>query len=950
MHSGGWDDPTFEVLGPLVVRRGGDPLDVGGPKQRALLLALLIRPGQTVPADRLVDDLWGAAPPKQATASLQAYVSNLRRVLEPPRPSGAPPAVLVRRSGGYALDVDPSRIDAVAFARLVDRARAARTAGDDEAAIRAVDEALALWRGAPLADVADEPFAAAEVAHLSELRLQAIELRAEAALARGRHDRVVAELDVLVAADPLRERLRELLVVALYRSGRQADALARCREARELLADELGLDPGPELRRLEDLVLRQDPALDPPPPATTTTSTSSAAPRAGEGARPTALAGRDDELARLRTAWTSAAGGRGGVVLVRGDAGIGKSGLVEALATTVRDGGGDVRWGRCFETEGAPVLWPWVQVIRSLADDLPADALRTATAGVAPELALVVPELKERLADLPPPEPADPSTARFRLLDAISRTVVALGARRPSLVVLEDLHWADESSLDALRLLAGTVTSAAVLVVGTHRDATTEGSDALATTLAGLVRERGVTVVPLDPLDRGALVELARDALGQEPPADLVDVLHARSEGNPFYAHQLLALGTGAGLPAQVPHGVREIIQRRVAELPERTRQVLEAAAVVGRRFSVGEVARALEGQPGDVLDALDPAARAGLVSLDEGVLGYRFAHVLVRDALYESLPPGRRTRLHARFGEVLSDDGDRVVEVAHHFERAAVLGYADRAYDAALEAADRAGALYAFTDVAAHLDPALRLAGDDPHREVEVRARMVMLQVMTEGYTGERIRESTRRVRALAARTGEASQADAVAWGYWVDACVSADFATALDAAREHLDLARRAGDPRSIATGAQMLGTTCWHQGRTPAAAEAFDESIAQLDLLDDRELTTYPFTNVVQTALCHSAVNLYLLDRIPEGRARLDRCYDLAQRSSPFDRTFATQGMAYWGMLTWDASLSPHAPAAQEVARHHGFPQLDALIEVYLGWYEAGWTGIPPGSTTW
>ncbi len=945
MRSGRWGGPTFGILGPLVVRSGDEVVDVGGPKRRALLLALLLRRGEPVSADRLIDEVWGASPPKEATASLQASISHLRRVLEPDRAPGAPPTVLVRHPAGYALEGDPDRIDAVTFARLVEEARTARGRGGHAAVVEATDDALALWRGTPLADVADEPFAAAEIARLTELRLQAIELRAEALLELGHHHRTVAELESHVAANPLREHLRLLLVLALYRSGRQADALARCREARRLLADELGLDPGPQLQRLEAQVLRQDPALDwrrapeaepagpagpPPPPHGRREPDVEAAPAP--------LFGRDEELVRLDAAWAAARAGHGGVVLVRGDAGIGKSGLVEAMAHRVRADGGDVRWGRCFETAGAPVLWPWVQVVRSLTDDLEEDVLRAVTAGVASELAIVVPEIKERLPDLPPPAPAEPAAARFRLLDAISRTVVSLAGRRPLLVVLEDLHWADESSLDALRLLAGTATSAAVLVVGTHRDATVEGSPALAATLAGLLRERGVGVLALEPLGPGALAELARAALGADPPADLVAVLHERSDGNPFFAHQLLALRSTDGLTGQVPQGVREILQRRVARLPEASRRVLEAAAVLGRRFTVDEVAHAVDSTVDAVLDALDPAAEAGLVGLDEALRGYRFAHVLVRDALYEALAPGRRTRLHARFGEVLAGDPERVAEVAHHFERAAVLGYGDRAYAAALEAAARARALYAFGDQAAHLEQALRLAGADPQRELEVRTQLALLQVMTEGFTGPRVRESMRRVRELAARTADHREADGLAWGIWVDACVSGDFATALEVAEEHLALARRRGDPRSLATGAPMRGTTCWHLGRPVDADAAFEEAVAQLDRLDEDALSTFPFTNVVQMSLCHSAVNLWLLDRIPEGRARMDRCLELAERTSPFDRTFATQGMAYWGMLTRDPTLAPHAPAAQQVARRHGFPQLDALIGVYLGWYEA------------
>ena len=240
----------FRLLGPLEVVVDGSVVPLAGRRQRALLALLLLQANEVVSADRLVDRLWGETPPKEPLNALQFHVSRLRRVL--------PPSVLVTRAPGYLLRLTDAELDLARFERLT---AAAGEAPPAEAA-RLLREALGLWRGPPLADAAG--FLDPERARLEELRLAALEALAEAELAGGNAAAVVGELESLVAQHPFHERLRAQLILALYRSGRQADALAAYREARRLLADELGLEPGPELQRLERAILVQDPALEIP--------------------------------------------------------------------------------------------------------------------------------------------------------------------------------------------------------------------------------------------------------------------------------------------------------------------------------------------------------------------------------------------------------------------------------------------------------------------------------------------------------------------------------------------------------------------------------------------------------------------------------------------------------------------------------------------------------------
>jgi DNA-binding SARP family transcriptional activator len=240
----------FRILGPLEVVERGRPLELGGPRQRALLAVLLTRANEIVSTDRLIDDLWGAQPPSTAANALQYHVSQLRKALSPTE-------AILTQGPGYLIRVGLDELDLFRFERLVEEARRAPS----DVAASLLREALGLWRGPALADVAHEPFAQAEILRLEELRLAALERRVDADLALGRHGELVGELELLVREHPLHERLRGQLMLALYGSGRQADALDLYRQTRRLLVEELGVEPSPSLQELERAILRHDPAL-----------------------------------------------------------------------------------------------------------------------------------------------------------------------------------------------------------------------------------------------------------------------------------------------------------------------------------------------------------------------------------------------------------------------------------------------------------------------------------------------------------------------------------------------------------------------------------------------------------------------------------------------------------------------------------------------------------------
>jgi DNA-binding SARP family transcriptional activator/class 3 adenylate cyclase/tetratricopeptide (TPR) repeat protein len=268
----------FHILGPLEVERPGGVISIGARKQRAVLALLLINAGRVVSLDRLVDDVWGEDPPETAANALQVYISGLRKLLDPDRPKGSQGGPIARRAEGYVLEVAPEQVDAQLFEKLVREGRSHFAAGRPADCADTMARALALWRGPALADFSYDAFAQAEIDRLESLRMSAVDDRIRAELDLGRHAALVPELEALVARHPLREDLRGHLVLALYRSGRQAEALSAYADARRVLDEELGIDPSPALRALETGILRQDPALSPPEVALASPTSAAASP------------------------------------------------------------------------------------------------------------------------------------------------------------------------------------------------------------------------------------------------------------------------------------------------------------------------------------------------------------------------------------------------------------------------------------------------------------------------------------------------------------------------------------------------------------------------------------------------------------------------------------------------------------------------------------------------
>ncbi len=654
----------YSAFGDLVVRTPAGEQTLNRRRERDTL-ATLLAVRSPVSADRLLTEVWESG---AALGSLQAVVSRLRSTLEPDRTARGENRCLVSSSAGYAVRADVSDVDTWLFEDLARRCLATT---DPASALALFDEADALWTGTPYAGCSTDAVEAART-RLVDLRASAAEHAAQALLDLGHPERAVLLLDRQAAEHPFRERLFTLLALAQYRCGRQSEALATLRGLRERLAEELGVDPTPDVRRLETDLLQQSPSLDGPAPATTTSAPSAPAPsRTAEQppATPTdtgdaGLVGREEPLAKVVRLLDRLPTGRQ-VAGFLGEPGIGKTRLVQEALRLAAERGITGVVGQCHQGDVAPALWPWTQVVRALAGDDPDPLLR--------------PLLDDGV-------PVDTGSGSLRLFDAVVALLESTARSTGGLVVvLEDLHWADATSLQLLARLVEGASTAPLLLLTTRRTTEGDGEDELLTALAALARAGGERV-RLDGLTRDEVGRLLARRLGRarkDLPEHLVRVVDEATSGNAFFVEEyarLLQARDGdltdvADLP--VPEGVRDVIGQRVNRLPPATRDLLRAAAVLGRDIEPPDAA-ALAGQTlEEALDHFDLALATGL--LEERGDGYTFAHALTREALYADLSAARRIRSHARAAEVLiervGDVPDAAADIAHHALLAAPLG-----------------------------------------------------------------------------------------------------------------------------------------------------------------------------------------------------------------------------------------------------------------------------------
>ncbi len=708
-----------------------------GTRERAVLALLLLSANRVVPSARLATDLWGDRLPEGATHALQVHVSRLRKAVQGAGGEG----MVVTRSPGYLLRVAPGALDALRFEALVAQAQELTAQGDHHRAAMILREALGLWRGPALADVADAPLAQAEAARLDEARLAALEKRVEADLACGQHGELVAELDALTRSHPFRERLWGLRMLALYRAGRQVEALRAYQELRGVLG-ELGVTPSASLVRLEAAILRHNQELDWPPIGKADVKEAGAGARLVEGQTPITpmpafltetgriFAGRERELEWLEQLWKGAEAGELRLALVSGEPGVGKTRLAAELAGRVHAEGAVVLAGRCDEDLGVPYQ-PFVEALHHLVEHAATGELSQRLGRHGGELVRLAPELGERVRDLPPPLQSDPETERYRLFDAVAAWLGA--GEQPVLLVLDDLQWATKPTLLLLRHVVRSPQLRQLLVVGIYRDTDLSHQHPLVELLADLRRQGGVERLSLSGLDHAGVVSFMEQTAGHDlDDEDLLfaQAIYEETEGNPFFVREILRHLTEIGaveqregrwvtrLPLEqlgIPEGVREVVGRRLSHLSGETNRVLQLAAVVGPKFELRVIQQAEGVDEENLLLALEQAHQARLViEITGSVPRYRFTHALVRDTLYAELSAARRAVLHRRVAQAIEAVhagrlDDYLPALAHHFARASgPAAETEKAVTYATRAGDRALAQLAHHEAVAYYRQAL--------------------------------------------------------------------------------------------------------------------------------------------------------------------------------------------------------------------------------------------------
>lgn len=653
----------FKLLGPLEVWAEGRVVPIRAAKQRVVLASLLIEPGRVVTVDQLTARLWGDEVPDAAQGTLRSYVMRLRQVLDTTAASGP----IMTCAEGYYVDVAGHAVDLHRFDSLVSRARNAMAGRWWDRAFGLLSDALGLWRGEPLSNVPSELLRREVLPRLGEQWLLARELRIEAALTVGRYQDVTAELGELTTQHPLRERFWAQRMLALYRSGRQAEALECYRKLSKLLASELGIDPGPKLRSLHQAILGEDPSLGSDFPDRAAASS----PAHRRIARDLGLLERERELKALDALIGAACRGAGQLVLVEGAAGIGRTRLLTAARAQAQQA--DMRVlvarGSNLEREFA------YGVVRQLFEPLLASADRA--------------EQDDLLAGA-----AEPAAVLFHQVDAgaVGRDtsfallhglywLTAHVAQQPLMLVIDDLHWVDAPSLRFLAYLMPRLGGLPLLLVLAIRPAEPTVDQHLITQIS---TDPLATVLHPAPLSQQASAQLVRTVLTANAADAFCLACHTATGGNPLLLRELADAVAAEGLAATAagvlrlreigPRALKRRVALRLAQLGPPAAVFCSALAILGDDANPAHVAVLAGLPPADALQIISQLAEIEILHRNPpssptavGIGAIRFVHPLIQAAVYETLAEATRLDGHARAARLLSESGQAPERAAAH-------------------------------------------------------------------------------------------------------------------------------------------------------------------------------------------------------------------------------------------------------------------------------------------
>ena len=709
-------EPLFVSLtGRVALRRGAKVVgerEFGGQRARVALALLVLERQRPVTREELAEALWPGELPATWATAVRVAVSRLRTALGPVMSDRRD--ALAGSFGAYQLRVD-GRVDVD-----VERAEAAVTAAEADAgacrwettAASAADARVVLVR--PFLGGVEGPWVDGVRNRLRELLSRTLEALAQARTGLGQYTLAAAAALEAVSVDPWRESAHRRLMEAHEAGGNRAEALRAYERCRRLLAEELGVAPSVETTEIYQRLLGEEPER-PARPATL------------PGQLP--LVGRDQSMTALRELVTAAASGRGGMAVLTGEAGIGKTRLTQELSGWARGGGSAVLWGTCRQPEWSPPFAPFAQMVTELAGL--AAGPRGPTSPVARRIERILQRL--RPVSIEESRPTTPEE-RFVVLEDLRQLLLAASVRSPVLVVLEDLHWADVGTLDVLGHLAPSLGNARLAVIATCRTGELDMGHPVMRALAAIGQDPGAVRIELAGLDEGEvstlLAELLPDAVVS--PRRLV----TETGGNPFFLEVVL-LHLLEDHDTRLPREVHEVVGWRLARLSNNAHALLATAALFEGPFPLDVTSAVAALDEGPALDALDEALAALLLTPADLADGYQFRHDLVRHVLSETLSPSRRLRAHRhvaealllRHGEDLSPALCR--EVAGQYYRSVGLAGAERGVPFALRAAADAEAAGAFDTTTTFLTMAIGLLDSADSRRRELRARLGMSEAL---------------------------------------------------------------------------------------------------------------------------------------------------------------------------------------------------------------------------
>jgi DNA-binding SARP family transcriptional activator len=680
-------------------------------KQVPLLLAyLVLNRERLVGREELSDALWPDQAPRSQDAAMRTLLSRLRSALGADILSG-------RDELGLELP-QPAWVDVEAAANEVGRAQQALEANDPRAAWALAQVPLNIAsRG--LLPGTQASWLESHRRELADIRLQALEVIGRAGLGLGgtQLGSVERAARTLIETEPYRESGYVLLMGAYAAQGNVAEGLRVFEQLRTLLRDELGSPPSPEAMQMHERLLNPASARS-PVPGTAGSAGGIEIPAELFSHASGPLIGRREEMTELEEWRQSPEGER--VMLLAGEAGVGKTRLLAETAVRAHEAGSIVLAGRAPEETMVPYQ-PFLEALGHYVFRAPVDELRSVAREYGSELGRLIPELRRRLPDLPPPDPGDPDTDRYRLFEAVAGLLGEVSATVPVLIVLDDLQWADRPTLLLLRHLARSPHNSRVSILGAYRtvDQWSEGFDSA---LAGLRRERLMVQLDVEGLPEGEAMELVQLKAGGTPSLAFLQALYRETEGNPFFIEEIVRHLVDSGVRTHeagageldrfgLPDDVRDVISRRLERLEPGAIEWLRVAAVIGRDFDARLLEDVLGFEEDRFLSALEDATDAELVTEAPGEPGrYSFSHALIRETLYEGMSFERRARIHRRVGVALEKLGDaaQISALALHFTRAAAGEDAERAIRYALEAGAQATAMLANEEAAEHYARAL--------------------------------------------------------------------------------------------------------------------------------------------------------------------------------------------------------------------------------------------------